>query len=227
MFCGLPLIKVAAEPALVEAASAIAKGRGSNPRARAPTISSGAMVMIRMSLASTAARPAPPTATVNANSTVVPCRVLVKVRAQRSMNPDLGELPPEMIIIANKSASVGMSTLVPEIVESVICRVTQERDDGEQRDPGAIDLQPGDPPGRHAGVGQNQDEQDDRGVHRAARGKTRSPSWPRRWEKRQDWFDLQRFSSLSCGCGDDGHPGYFECGVACAASAPRSCYMMK
>ena len=73
----------------------------------------------------------------------------------------------EMIIIANSSARVGMSTLVPKS-SSVICRVDQQRDDREQRDAGAVDLQPGDAAGRHAGIGQNQDEKDDRGVHGAA-----------------------------------------------------------
>jgi hypothetical protein len=111
MFCGLPM-SVAADPALVEAASAIANGRGSQPRARAPTINSGAIVTIRMSLASTA-ESAPPIATVSASSTVVPCSVLVKVRAQRSMNPDSANCA-EMIIIANNSARVGRSTLLPK-----------------------------------------------------------------------------------------------------------------
>ena len=119
MFCGLP-IRVAAEPALVEAASAMANGRGSKPRARAPAISKGAIVMIRMSLASTAERP-PPIATVSARSTVVPWPVLVKVRAHRSMNPDSANCA-EMIIIANRSARVGMSTLVPKSSSVILPR---------------------------------------------------------------------------------------------------------
>ena len=110
MFCGLP-ISVAAEPALVEAASAMAKGRGSRPRLRAPLNSMGAIAMIRMSLARTAARP-PPIATVNANSAAVPPARRM-VRAQRSINPDSANCA-EMIIIANNRAKVGMSTALPK-----------------------------------------------------------------------------------------------------------------
>jgi hypothetical protein len=106
----LPII-VAAEPALVAAASAIANGRGSKPRLCAPAISKGAIVTIRMSLANTAERP-PLIATVNARSMTVPPLVPVIVRAHRSMNPDSASWA-EMIIIANSNAKVGMSTALP------------------------------------------------------------------------------------------------------------------
>ena len=111
MFCGLP-ISVAAEPAFVAAASAIANGRGSRPRRRAPATSSGAIAMIRMSLASTADK-APPIATVSASSAAVPPRVPVIVRAQRSIKPDSANCA-EMIIIANSSARVGRFTAEPK-----------------------------------------------------------------------------------------------------------------
>ncbi len=68
MFCGLPM-KVAAEPALVEAARAMTKGLGSRPRACTPAMSSGTRAKMTMSLASTAAR-APQIATVRARSTI-------------------------------------------------------------------------------------------------------------------------------------------------------------
>ena len=111
MFCGLP-IRVAAEPALVAAASAIANGRGSKPRLCAPAISRGAIVMIRMSLAKTADS-APPMATVIASSPAVPPPQLMIVRAHKSINPDSANCA-EMIIIANSSARVGMSTALPK-----------------------------------------------------------------------------------------------------------------
>ena len=111
MFCGLP-INVAAEPALVAAASAIAKGRGSKPRLLAPAIRRGAIVTIRMSLARTADS-APPIATVIANSPAVPPPQPVIVRAHRSINPDSANCA-EMIIIAKRSARVGISTALPK-----------------------------------------------------------------------------------------------------------------
>ena len=111
MFCGLP-INVAAEPALIEAASAIANGRGSRPRRCAPAISKGAIATTRMSLASTADNN-PPIATVNASNAAVPPVVSMIVRAHRSINPDSANCA-EMIIIANKSARVGVSTALPK-----------------------------------------------------------------------------------------------------------------
>ena len=121
MFCGLP-IRVADEPALIEAASAIANGRGSRPRRCAPASSSGAMAMTRMSLASTADNP-PPIATVRARSAVVPPGMSTIMRAHKSIKPDSASCA-EMIIIANSSASVGMSTALPKS-SSVISRVAK------------------------------------------------------------------------------------------------------
>ena len=54
-----------------------------------------------------------------------------------------------------------------EIVERHLA-AGQQPDYREQRDPGAIDTQPGDSPGRHADIGQDQDKEDDRGVHRGS-----------------------------------------------------------
>ncbi len=86
------------------------------------------------------------------------------------MKPDSANCA-EMIISANSSASVGMSILAAEIVERHLA-ARQQRDDREQRDAGAVDLQPGDPAGRHAEIGQDQDEKNDRGVHRRGGGES-------------------------------------------------------
>ncbi len=51
-----------------------------------------------------------------------------------------------------------------EIVEGHLS-AGEERDDREQRDPGTIDLQPRDPAGGHPDIGQDQNQQNDRGVH--------------------------------------------------------------
>ena len=74
----------------------------------------------------------------------------------------------EMIIIANSSARVGRSTALPKS-SSVISPAAEQRDDREQRDAGPVDAQPRDPPGRHADIGQDQDQQDDRDVHGGGR----------------------------------------------------------
>ncbi len=170
MFCGLP-IRVAAEPALIEAASAIANGRGSRPRRCAPAISNGAIVMTRMSLASTADNP-PPIATVSASSAVVPPRISTIVRAHRSIKPDSANCA-EMIIIANKQRQGRHVDRAAEIVERHLA-AGQERDDREQRDAGPVDPQPGDPPGGHAEIGQDQDQEDEGGVHVAMLAAVRS-----------------------------------------------------
>ena len=65
-----------------------------------------------MSFASTADSP-PPIATVRANSADRPPRCSVIVRAHRSIKPDSANCA-EMIIIANSSATVGMSTALPK-----------------------------------------------------------------------------------------------------------------
>ena len=68
--------------------------------------------MIRMSLANTAASP-PPIATVAASNAAVPPLRPVIVRAHRSIRPDSANCA-EMIIIANSSARVGISTALPK-----------------------------------------------------------------------------------------------------------------
>ena len=68
-------------PPSVAAASAIAKGRGSRPRRRAPASSSGAIAMIRMSLASTADS-APPILIARGDAALAarPCVAVVGAR---------------------------------------------------------------------------------------------------------------------------------------------------
>jgi len=110
MFCGLPII-VAAEPALVAVASAIANGRGVETAALRAGINSGAIVMIRISLANTAERP-PPTTTVSANKLAVPRRVLMNVPAACAGDCACAEIDKapipqnwaEMIIIAKRTS---------------------------------------------------------------------------------------------------------------------------
>jgi hypothetical protein len=70
-----------------------------------------------------------------------------------------------MIIIANMSAERRHIDIGAEIVERHLPG-HQQRDDREQCDTRAIDLQPGDTAGRHAEISQNQDQQNDSGVHR-------------------------------------------------------------
>ena len=165
MFCGLP-IKVAAEPALVAAASAITNGRGSRPRRCAPAISSGAIAMIRMSLASTAESP-PPIATVSASKAAVPRRLFGDRAGAEIDEARFGELSRDDHHREQKRQGRHVDGAA-EIVEGHLA-ARQQRDDREQRDAGAVDPQPGDPPGGHADIGQDQDQKDDRCVHRRRR----------------------------------------------------------
>jgi len=125
MFCGLP-IKVAAEPALLAAASV-------------------------------AERP-PPMPTGIASKAAVPRRLSAIVRAQRFDERRFGELSRDDRHRKQKRDGRQID-IAAEIVRSHLAAC-------QQHDPGAVDLQPRDPPGGHAGIRQDQEKKDDRSVHR-------------------------------------------------------------
>ena len=116
--------------------------------------------MIRMSVASTADS-APLTATVSASNAAGPRGAVIDVDREEAR---LGELRRNDHHREHEGDRRHVD-IAAEIVEGHLA-ARQQRDDGEQRDPGAVDLQPCDPARRHAGIGQDQDDENDRRVHR-------------------------------------------------------------